>query len=425
MLQPVLKKIPALVFTVLASNALNAQTTVFQQDFSNGLLSAAVNGIGGYDATQDPESAISASGITDLKFEESGTNVETIQTNSLTDAANGNCLLVKFDFTLNTVTHGTSSGNSIVFGLGNNPTTRSSISSSKMYAYFGFGTSAVQSKNTQITPVDIANTVTSTTTVDASSAVTIRWYVNNSSSSVSYQAPDGTAHTIAPDNWDLWLDNTQALNGIAANNATGNVITSFKISTGSGYQSSFDVNNLSISTVASASATPITLSSFAVSKNKGALLQWTTASEINSSKFNIEKSTDGKSFTTIATVMAQNKLSGASYSYTDQTYTGGTAYYKLAMEDIDGTIKESAVKSITREKPVSLKYTLIKDKVEFSNMTGNVEIRIINIAGTQVAHQIVSADMPSINVSDLPAGIYFIQISGNGISQKGLKFVKK
>lgn len=94
----------------------------------------------------------------------------------------------------------------------------------------------------------------------------------------------------------------------------------------------------------SAKPLPIELTNFnAICQNNGtALLKWTTASEVNALKFEVQKSNNGIDFTTIGFVNAQYPL-GGSYSYTDDTKNSGIAYYRLKMIDKDGSFKFSKI----------------------------------------------------------------------------------
>lgn len=90
---------------------------------------------------------------------------------------------------------------------------------------------------------------------------------------------------------------------------------------------------------------PVTLISFkAAWLNEKAKLEWTTATEINSSHFKIEKSPDHKEFHTIGVVAASNNSSlHTSYSFIDSLSLPGINQYRLKMVDIDGKFEYSPV----------------------------------------------------------------------------------
>jgi hypothetical protein len=96
---------------------------------------------------------------------------------------------------------------------------------------------------------------------------------------------------------------------------------------------------------------PVTFLSFEGEKqNDDVMLVWKTASEKNNNFFNLEVSSDGKSFTSIG------KVRGAGNSNQVKTYNfkheqaflthangGGSLYYRLAQHDFDGTVNFTSI----------------------------------------------------------------------------------
>lgn len=75
----------------------------------------------------------------------------------------------------------------------------------------------------------------------------------------------------------------------------------------------------------------------------GVKLTWTTAQEINSKNYNVEKSTDGRNWQVIASVAASgNGNTERGYTFTDYTSTGNTLY-RIAENDLDGRQTMSAI----------------------------------------------------------------------------------
>ncbi|MDE1192927.1 MAG: T9SS type A sorting domain-containing protein [Arachidicoccus sp.] len=186
------------------------------------------------------------------------------------------------------------------------------------------------------------------------------------------------------------------------------------------------VDNVMFISVSKNTLTPVILGSFTAEKVAGgALLQWNTKTEINSDHFEVDKSIDGKTFAPITTIPTKNIISGADYSYLDNTYKSGIAYYQLKLVDADNSYKLSSTVSVGKANTsnITLKYTLVKDKVELNGIVNATDARIVNVSGTVTAHQIITSSNSKIDVSTLPAGIYFIQLSGS--TQKNLKFVKQ
>ena len=91
---------------------------------------------------------------------------------------------------------------------------------------------------------------------------------------------------------------------------------------------------------------PVTLTEFtATPHDNEAVLQWQTAQEENSNFFAIERSTDGKTFTTIGTVPAAgNSVAPRNYSFTDLAPQQNDDFYRLRQTDLDGNFTYSPVR---------------------------------------------------------------------------------
>ncbi len=85
---------------------------------------------------------------------------------------------------------------------------------------------------------------------------------------------------------------------------------------------------------------PVELTSFTGSVNNNATLKWSTATEVNNYGFDIERSTDNKTWAKIGFVAGSgNSNSPKNYSYTDQP-DGGTSFsYRLKQIDVGGAYK--------------------------------------------------------------------------------------
>lgn len=73
----------------------------------------------------------------------------------------------------------------------------------------------------------------------------------------------------------------------------------------------------------------------------GNQLQWETASENQVAHFAVQYSPDGQQFTVLGQVPATN--APHAYAFTDARATAGPAYYRLAVQDLDGTVAYSGV----------------------------------------------------------------------------------
>jgi photosystem II stability/assembly factor-like uncharacterized protein len=100
---------------------------------------------------------------------------------------------------------------------------------------------------------------------------------------------------------------------------------------------------------------PVELTSFTAGLNGDAVtLNWSTSTETNNYRFEIEKSLDGSDFYTIGSVKgAGTSTESHSYSYTDKLSSGEdrTLYYRLKQIDYDGTFTYSEIRSLNVNVP--------------------------------------------------------------------------
>src|ERR1019366_9564437 len=81
---------------------------------------------------------------------------------------------------------------------------------------------------------------------------------------------------------------------------------------------------------------PLHLVSFSGIKHTGFnQLQWQTASEVNTKWFELERSSDGKNFTKIATINTITSNGNNNYSINDNEAYNGKLFYRLRMVDLD------------------------------------------------------------------------------------------
>ena len=162
---------------------------------------------------------------------------------------------------------------------------------------------------------------------------------------------------------------------------------------------------------------PITLSNFQVNKLSHAVqLNWVTEQESNSSRFIIERSADGRTWTVIATVQAAGTSSSRlNYLTYDNSPLGGANYYRLQLIDRDGKAEFSPVRNVHFSNPflVTVAPNPAKDHVDISingKILQPVSIDIIDIKGSVLYHLTTSSNTIRINTSGLSKGMYFVKL---------------
>lgn len=176
------------------------------------------------------------------------------------------------------------------------------------------------------------------------------------------------------------------------------------------------ITNIATVTVdLSASPLPVTLISFsAVKKELTSFLIWATSMEMNSDRFEIERSTDAGSWNKIGQVMAafESNIKN-SYDFTDENPESGLNYYRLKMIDRDGTFAYSHIKSVHFPEFTWAKLfpNPVNDVLNVILNNKRVrKIRLIDSFGRVVYDEKVSSNTLKIEMKSYVHGVYFIHL---------------
>ncbi|WP_083470208.1 T9SS type A sorting domain-containing protein [Rufibacter tibetensis] len=177
---------------------------------------------------------------------------------------------------------------------------------------------------------------------------------------------------------------------------------------------------------------PVTLTKFeGVSRGGAVVLNWTTASEINNDRFEIERSANGKDFVKVGQVKGNGNSSVAiDYTYTDRASTSGTVYYRLKQVDFNNASEYSKVVAVnhvaaTGSLPsISMYPNPVTDgrvTVRFQDaVNGAASIRLADMSGrvlqTQELSNVNSEVALSFTNLNLKPGIYMITVVAKGQS---------
>ncbi|PZF72344.1 T9SS type A sorting domain-containing protein [Taibaiella soli] len=154
--------------------------------------------------------------------------------------------------------------------------------------------------------------------------------------------------------------------------------------------------------------------------NGNAVLQWAMGNN-DARQILMEKSTDGKSFGTLAQIAVSNTNA---YEYKDAMGAGANNYYRLKMVDNNGTVTYSNVVNLKTNKfgstPITISPNPAKDliSVVYPLTSSEATLNIVDMQGRVVYKQIVATntDQGDVNISTLPAGIYVLRMDA-GVSQ--------
>lgn len=178
---------------------------------------------------------------------------------------------------------------------------------------------------------------------------------------------------------------------------------------------------------------PLELLSFtgSLQPNNNILLKWQTENEQNTSHFIVERSIDNVSFDAIGNVAASgNTTSITNYSHNDQdasTLPANVIYYRLKMYDMDGSFKYSNTILINLSDIVGRVSVYPNPahhdiKVTVTAATdGRAGWKITDNSGRVVMQSSVTLkkgnNSMNVNIDKLAAGIYYLNVAGNGIDQ--------
>jgi hypothetical protein len=193
------------------------------------------------------------------------------------------------------------------------------------------------------------------------------------------------------------------------------------------------IENFSPFTVASAGQFPLAIRLNAIVATNAGLrnkVQWTSAKEDKGDIYELESSADGKQFTKIATVTANGTPS--TYTQWDENPVQGVNYYRVKLLNNNGTFSYSKVVTATVKgkdgfaieaypNPVSSTVSVKVNGV----VKGNATVVVTDVTGKVVKEKVQVVDNnATINVSNLPAGIYMINYADD-LRNESIKITKQ
>lgn len=175
----------------------------------------------------------------------------------------------------------------------------------------------------------------------------------------------------------------------------------------------------------------------AASSQYGVHLRWATANEINNKEFQIERSTDGIFFVSVAKVEPAASMHSGSqqryYSLLDSTVSKGVFFYRIKQIDSDGAFSYSVVLSVSyipflltpNIRQLYFDRAAQRLEVLITGTAGCKQLALYNAMGQLVKRQDVVAVMMDAGVGcrigtmGLPAGIYYLVVSADGQRSEG------
>jgi hypothetical protein len=198
-------------------------------------------------------------------------------------------------------------------------------------------------------------------------------------------------------------------------------------------------NNLWVDNIKLVDIVPVELTSFAATTdNRNVTLNWSTATELNNSGFQVERS-NGSAFEVVGFVAGHGTTTEVrNYNFVDQNVASGSYSYRLKQVDFNGTFEYSNVIEV---EVVGVKeFTLGQNypnpfnpstKINFSlAVDSKVSLKIFDVLGQEVVTLLngqlaAGSQEVSFDASSLNSGVYFYRIDASGVDGQKFSSTKK
>ena len=212
-----------------------------------------------------------------------------------------------------------------------------------------------------------------------------------------------------------------------------NAIVAAPYAQGGDYALQASVNSFSTFYFAkTGSVLPLYLLSFKGTINKNtAQLQWVTQDESGTRQFIVQRSSNGRDFDSIGTVTAKGGSARSSYGFNDAglyELSQPVVYYRLKIMDADGKYSYSSIVQLTLTGSKGIitihPNPVVADAIVEITATVNENAgwQLVDNTGKTVMYSNVllkkGTNVININSSKLPAGIYYLKVTGNNINGK-------
>ncbi|MCF0063633.1 T9SS type A sorting domain-containing protein [Dyadobacter chenwenxiniae] len=175
---------------------------------------------------------------------------------------------------------------------------------------------------------------------------------------------------------------------------------------------------------------PVTLVSFkASSEGPTALLSWSTASETNSDRFDIERSQNGKKWEKIGSVKSNHEsVTQHFYSFQDAQPLDGENLYRLKMVDLDETFAYSHIENLKFASTAFLYPNPVRNtenlNLNLTDWSKVKQVKVVNALGKTV-FEASNALSTGISTRNLNSGTYVVQVIHTNGTISAHRFVRQ
>lgn len=157
-------------------------------------------------------------------------------------------------------------------------------------------------------------------------------------------------------------------------------------------------------------------------------IRWATAQELNNDFFTVERSTDGRMFTSVTDVAGAGTTTAPThYEAMDAEPVAGAAYYRIRQTDFDGQFSYSPMVEINLSATNQIQLSLAPNpvaagqsvQVRIDHPGGQAALRVLSLTGQELYRQAVDLSggmqQVALPLANLAPGTYLVQVqSGQG-----------
>ncbi len=174
---------------------------------------------------------------------------------------------------------------------------------------------------------------------------------------------------------------------------------------------------------------PVTFTSF-VARRAGGSIQaiWNVAGERDVLRYEVERSTNGRDFTTVGTVTATG---AAAYAFTDNQPVAGVSFYRVRNVDADGKFRYTGIVRVNTSERIAIKAypQPVRGQltIEHPVVSGKGSITVTSASGQVIRRLDVKGDdaQTVIDLTSAQAGIYIVRFDNGTGTVEQVKVVKQ
>lgn len=169
---------------------------------------------------------------------------------------------------------------------------------------------------------------------------------------------------------------------------------------------------------------PLSWDNISATRNNSSVnINWSTMQELNTERFEVQRSSDNRSFATVSSLPARGNSNGLQhYHVTDPSPYNGINYYRVKEIDRNGLASYSSTVMLNmknnKHQVITVNQTDLQ--IQFSS-TDKRTIQLINMNGVMLKNEKVADAVYKSSLATLPKGIYLLRI----VEEDGTLFTQK